>query len=197
MALTTQPDPTATGWRFALGRAGESLRAVADDMPPADTQVALPHRALRPNSAMWYERTLELPAHAPIAVEADDGAQVFVDGVQWEQDRRVFHPPSLVGAGSHAVVVRVLNNAMQGGLRRVTVLDRRPQYPAPALPRPRAGFDTVDSASFRSRMPAPGAPCDFTLWADSQSGWKTFAAIVARRSCRSSATTTMTASTTI
>lgn len=181
MALTTQPDPTATGWRFALGRDNESLRAVAHDMPPADTRVALPHRALHPNTALWYARTLDLPAHASIAVEADDGAQLFVDGVRWEQDRRVFYSPAPVAAGSHAVVVRVLNNAMQGGLRRVTVLVRRPQNDSPpSLPRLSAGFDAVESATFRSRMPAAGAPCDFTLWADSQSGWETFAAIVAR-----------------
>jgi Calcineurin-like phosphoesterase len=179
-ALTMQTDQTASSWRFAVGRSSESLHAAARDMPGAGIEVTLPHRALHPNAAMWYARRLDLPANASIAVEADDGAQLFVDGVQWAQERRVFFPPAPVGAGSHAIIVRVLNNAMQGGLRRVTVLDRRPHYPEPSLPRPAAGFDAVESAAFRSRMPAGGAPCDFTLWADSQSGWGTFATIVAR-----------------
>ena len=179
LTLAVQTDQPASGWRFALGRSGESLHAAARDMPAAGVEVSLPHRALHPNAAMWYARRLDLPANASIAVEADDGAQLFVDGVQWAQERRVFFPPVPVGAGSHAIVVRVINNAMQGGLRRVTVLGQRGQYPVPSLPRPAAGFDAVESAAFQSRMPAGGAPCDFTLWADSQSSWETFATIVA------------------
>jgi hypothetical protein len=37
---------------------------------------------------------------------------VFVDGVRWEQERGVFYPIAPASAGSHEVVVRVLNNAM-------------------------------------------------------------------------------------
>lgn len=179
-ALAAQPDPLASRWRFAVGKAGESLHAVARDMPPAAAEVTLPHRALHPNSAMWYARTLDLPAHASITVEADDGAQVFVDGTRWNHDRRGFFPPAPVAPGPRAVVIRVLNNAMQGGLRRVIVSDGRPAPTAATVPERPRGFDPPESLSFRERMPPAPVPCDFTLWADSQGGWDTFAALVSR-----------------
>lgn len=179
-ALATEREGIDAGWRFVVGRRGESLHAAAHDMPPADTEVTLPHRALHPDTAMWYARRLELPAGGAIAVDADDGAQVFVDGEQWGQERRVFAPATPIAAGPHYVVVRVLNNAMAGGLRRVAVVARRPEFAPPSLPQLPPGFAAVESSAFRDRMPGPSAPCDFTLWADSQSGWETFAALVAR-----------------
>jgi hypothetical protein len=129
---------------------------------------------------MWYARSIELPADAYLVADADDGAQLFVDGSRWNQAGREFFPGGIVTPGRHNVVIRVLNNAMQGGLRRVTLKTGRvPAAPA-ALPSLAAGFDAVESAAFRGRMPASGAPCRFTLWADSQGGWETFGRLVSR-----------------
>ncbi len=174
------PPPDADLWRFALGRADERLAATASDRPAQWEPVRLPHRIQAPNQALWYRMTMHLPARAALDVVADDGAQVFVDGVRWHQQGRLFYPPVPVSDGAFDVTVRVLNNAMAGGLRRVTVVHRvaSPEQP-PALSLP-PGFAAPESPTFRRRMPPAGAACDFTLWADSQGGWRTFADLVAR-----------------
>ena len=81
--------------------------------------------------------------------------------------------------GRRRVIVRVLNNAMQGGLRGVALVDarlaRRPSHPPVSTP---GGFEPVESRRFRGRMPGARQPCAFTVWADSQSGWPTFERIV-------------------
>lgn len=178
-ALTAQPDDLSDGWRFSAGSAHETLQTSAKDAPALTETVRLPHRILRPNTALWYARRINVPAGSALAVAADDGAQVFVDGIRWEQDRRVFYPSTPVAAGPHAVVVRVLNNAMEGGLRRVDIVDQPADRAPPELPSLPSGFDAVE-AVFKDRMPGPSAPCDFTLWADSQGEWKRFAELVSR-----------------
>lgn len=179
-ALAAQPDDLSDGWRFAAGSARETLQSSAKDAPALTEGVRLPHRVLRPNTALWYARTINFPAGGALAVAADDGAQVFVEGIRWEQGRRVFFPPTPVAPGAHEVVIRVLNNAMEGGLRRVSVVDRPADRAAPELPSLPSGFDAVDSAVFRNRMPGPTEPCDFTLWADSQGEWPRFGELVSR-----------------
>ncbi|MEO8076010.1 MAG: metallophosphoesterase [Acidobacteriota bacterium] len=181
VGLRIDADHLAIGWRYALGSPSESLRASAGDMPSARASVTLPHRLLHPNRAMWYARTLTLPRQPALRIDADDGAQVFVDEVQWLEDGRTFVPGEPVTPGSHAVVVRVLNNAMEGGLRSVAIVQRPRERQRSALPAVLpSGFDPVESAAFRNRMPLPGRPCRFTLWADSQGGLHTFAALIAK-----------------
>jgi hypothetical protein len=141
----------------------------------------LPHRTDRPNTALWYTREIAWPGDKVLEVSADDGAQVFVDGVQLAANRRWFALGTAARTDTaRSVVIRVLNNAMAGGLRRVALVD------AVAVPRPSgdgpqawSGFSRADTAAFRQRMPSPTAACDFTLWADSQAGWTTFARLVA------------------
>jgi hypothetical protein len=183
-ALAAQQDDLSDGWRFAAGSVRETLQSTAKDGPPLTERVRLPHRVLRPNTALWYARTIFFPAGGALAVAADDGAQAFVNGVRWEQDQRVFYPPTPVAAGAHEVVIRVLNNAMEGGLRRVSVVDPPADRPPPELPALPPGFDAVESVDFRNRMPGPSVPCDFTLWADSQGEWQRFAELVSRMAAR-------------
>jgi hypothetical protein len=166
-------------WQFALGRPGEHLRAAASDMPPAEDTVTLPHRVLQPNRALWYARTVAMPDGAALRIDADDGAQVFVDGVQWRQRRGVFVADAPAPAGERRVIVRVLNNAMMGGLRRVALAAPPPGTSDPGATDAASAFDPVDSPAFLARMPAPGRPCRFALWADSQGGWDTFSALTA------------------
>ena len=96
------------------------------------------------------------PAADRTRVDADDGAQVFVGGRRLRQHRQWFFvPPELTGR--HRVVVRVLNNAMQGGLRRVSArrrstVSRRPLEPAnPAARRDSSRIRCVPSKDAAAR----------------------------------------------
>ena len=166
-------------WEFAVGLRTERLLITADRMPPQRRRVEVPHRVLEPNTALWYARDVTLPVGAALEVDADDGAQVFVGGRRLDNDRQWFRVPAHL-TGPQRLVIRVLNNAMQGGLRRVAVIEAR-DVPAaagtPAIAIP-PGFDPVESLKFRSRMPAAADPCRFTAWADSQGGWTTFSQLV-------------------
>jgi hypothetical protein len=165
----------AGSWDFARGTRDERLQVSADRMPTLREPVTLPHRIMAPDTALWYSRELELPPDIALLVEADDGAQVFVDGRRLDHYRRWFIvPPEL--SGKHRVIVRVLNNAMQGGLRRVTVVDAKsvPRPPETRIETP-SGFAPIE----RRRLLPADRSCAFSAWADSQSGWSTFARIVA------------------
>jgi predicted phosphodiesterase len=156
-------------------------------MPDASESVTLPHRVPAPNTALWYAADIQLPRYSALEVDADDGAQVFVGGRLLQRHRsRFFVPPEM--AGRRRVVVRVLNNAVQGGLRRVALVDARQVAVATAEPRPSStAVARVESDAFRRRMPQPEQPCAFTAWADSHSstGLVTFRRLVERMSRRS------------
>ncbi|MBL8135625.1 MAG: hypothetical protein JNL48_03305, partial [Acidobacteria bacterium] len=109
-------------WRYQRGAVTETLTASVPPDFAAATDVALPHRVYAPNTALWYSANRVLPAGGALIVDADDGAQVFVDGRQLRANSRTFALPAGV-AGAHRVVVRVLNNAMAGGLRAVRIAE--------------------------------------------------------------------------
>jgi 3',5'-cyclic AMP phosphodiesterase CpdA len=173
-------------WRHAAGESTEGVQPPVKLMPATAVAVTLPHRVMAPNTSLWYWRPMTIPAGSALLVEADDGAQVFIDGVRADHYRRWFVVPE-AAALTRQVAVRVMNNAMQGGLRAVRVV------PAADVPRDRlnagtlpAGFAPVETQSFLSRMPAAGQPCRFTAWADSQGGWPTFSRLVALMAARPS-----------
>lgn len=179
-----QSDDLLSGWQFAPGDAGEGLTVDAARMPPATTPVVLPHRVNEPNRSLWYSRSVLVPPGTALLVDADDGAQVFADGVRLAQHRRWFFVPDSAVAARH-IIVRVLNNAMSGGLRSIRPVPaadvRRDALEVRPLP---AGFAPVETAAFRERMPSGDSPCRFTAWADSQGGWETFAKLVALMALR-------------
>jgi hypothetical protein len=167
------------GWHYAVGDASERVHADAMRMPSATQAVSLPHRVDEPNRALWYRRALTVPRGMALLVDADDGAQVFADGARLPHYRQWFFLPES-SVSTHEIVVRVLNNAMQGGLRSVTLVPAdgivRESLDVSPLPE---GFAPVETSSFRARMPAAGEPCRFTAWADSQGGWTEFRKLVA------------------
>lgn len=108
---TTWPN----GWLFRLGHPDEQLRARFQ--PVAGDSVMLPHRIHEPNRALWYSRKIQVSEPGVIVVRADDGAQLFLNGRI--QPRLRDHYFALLSPGSHELTIRVLNNAMSGGLRYV------------------------------------------------------------------------------
>ena len=110
------------GWRYATGDPAEGLVVGVDRRPALDTLVDLPHRIPLPDTPMWYEREIEVGTAAGLHVNADDGAQVFLDGRRLEPvlgEYFLFDTPPPV---SGTLTVRVLNNALNGGLRAVHTL---------------------------------------------------------------------------
>ena len=104
------------GWHFVLGEEWESLQPVFRTVV-GDT-VSLPHRILQPNRALWYARKIEVTEPGVLIVNADDGAQLFLNGNL--QPRLHDHYFALPVPGSYEITLRVLNNAMSGGLRQVS-----------------------------------------------------------------------------
>ncbi|MBX2896251.1 MAG: metallophosphoesterase [Cyclobacteriaceae bacterium] len=117
--IIQEPDTVFnTGWRFVKGVTHERL--VPDYLPQPDSLVELPHRVLFPNTALWYEQKLTIPEKGVLIIHADDGAQLWING---EPAERIQGDKFKVAATTQAsVLVRVLNNAMFGGLRRVSFL---------------------------------------------------------------------------
>lgn len=106
-----------SSWHFSLGRLPERFLATAMDFPNQDTLVSLPHRLNYPNRSIWYRTRILLDTAKLLVVNADDGAQVFFQG---EQVRQALPNAFILPATSDSTVliIRVLNNALKGGLRK-------------------------------------------------------------------------------
>ncbi len=114
-------EPLAS-WQFALGEADEGLTSGLERLPQADSLVRLPHRLTVPDRAMWYTTMLQLNAPKLLRLNADDGAQVFYGGQRLRQALPNAFPLP-VADSAQTLVVRVLNNALAGGLRAAALYD--------------------------------------------------------------------------
>ncbi|MCB0639518.1 MAG: metallophosphoesterase, partial [Lewinella sp.] len=104
-------------WRYQLGDTTETLHYDLRPLPAPDSLVRLPHRLVHPNRAMWYRTRVRFGHDQLLYVNADDGAQVFVAGAQVPQALpNSFRIPAT--EDSVDLHIRVLNNAMAGGLRQ-------------------------------------------------------------------------------
>lgn len=79
--------------------------------------INLPDRRLEPNSAIWYAKTADLEKGV-LYIDSDDGAQLWVNDqrIQAIDDGTIFPVDEAKDA---ELMVRVLNNAMHGGLEEV------------------------------------------------------------------------------
>lgn len=112
-----------SGWMFLKGDSLEGLTTeVARNI---NAPVKLPHRITAANHPMWYRNTIALDAPGVFHISGDDGVQLFVNGKQVKRLNENFFEAAFTGKAE--VVVRVLNNAMQGGLRHFFYLSRE-QY---------------------------------------------------------------------
>ena len=106
-------------WLFAPGDQRESIIADYTFKPKNGISVNLPHRFSEPNHALWYSKSIDLLEASVIRISADDGAQLFIDGVQ---QKRIAGEVFLLPAGVEIQLnVRVINNAMSGGLKKVGI----------------------------------------------------------------------------
>ncbi len=109
-----------SSWNFQIGDSLESLHEPCKII--TGEKVDLPHRIELPDRAIWYERQIYFSQKGVLTISADDGAQLYVNGQRIVRLYDTFFPIDTVGMMN--VTIRVLNNAMAGGLRKVSFSTR-------------------------------------------------------------------------
>lgn len=104
-----------SGWSFEVGNPKEGLHTTS--LKVTGEKVQLPHRISQPNHPLWYKTEIEIGSPGVLLVNADDGAQVFIDDKRIKSIGDNFFPLDTIGR--LVLTVRVLNNAMFGGLQNV------------------------------------------------------------------------------
>ena len=116
-SLSEYESPMDSNWRFAPGDPAYGLIVGYEQRPMLDSIVHLPHRVMLPNYPLWYERTMILKEDTYLYANGDDGVQCFLDGRRLTPQLGNFF--LLQGkADSLTITLRVLNNALSGGLRK-------------------------------------------------------------------------------
>lgn len=106
-----------SGWIF-LGK--DSIPGIAPQFPVLDggEEINLPHRLTAANHNFWYKAKVTLEPGV-LLIDADDGAQLWVNGIRIPRSERgEFFEIS--DSGEKELLIRAVNNAMAGGLRKVT-----------------------------------------------------------------------------
>jgi len=106
-----------SGWIF-LGM--DSIPGIERDITALDAgeAITLPHRLTAANHNFWYKTKVRLEPGV-LLIDADDGAQLWVNGTQIPRsEREEFFEIS--DSGEKELLIRAVNNAMAGGLRKVT-----------------------------------------------------------------------------
>ncbi|MEL7120178.1 MAG: metallophosphoesterase [Bacteroidota bacterium] len=110
-------DTIAEKWGFSLGDPANGLIVTASQIPDTKEIVSLPHESDKSNWSFWYSKKLLITDPVYLQVNADDGAQVFQDGQQIVEVVMGTYFLLNPSADSSTIHIRVLNNAMEGGLR--------------------------------------------------------------------------------
>jgi Icc-related predicted phosphoesterase len=156
--LPAQESVSIQNWEYVAGKDNETLHNFAiPDFDDAE-KVMLPHRLIRPNSIFWYRSTMLISGSGYFLFRADDGAQVWMNGKRIlinDEGQYLFENTD----GNVEVVVRVLNNAVAGGLNGATLVYQNHSEKV----------GTNQSVA---------QPYCFTFWGDSQGGWETFSGFV-------------------
>ncbi|HRG20189.1 MAG TPA: metallophosphoesterase [Saprospiraceae bacterium] len=164
-------------WQFLVGFPSENTNT----HPPIELfsskiQVDLPHTLNKENSAFWYERKMIIPKDTIWQIKADDGAQLWVDGERinnlW---CNYFYIKGSKDPGN--VIIRVLNNAVNGGLKKVegfpaTYISTIKKLSSPFQLNSFGKLaQQTNSSTIRARQKGV---LNFSAWGDSQGGWDTF-----------------------
>ncbi|MBK9151161.1 MAG: metallophosphoesterase [Saprospiraceae bacterium] len=163
-------------WYFSHGGAGETLYEY--DFPPFENfiPVALPHSVLSPNSALWYYAKMKPLQNGYLRINTDDGAQLWINNERIHCLESGFYPVTAAN-DSLTVVVRVLNNAMSGGLKSVQWISPSEYKSAENIYQIALhGFDRIPSLIIPDMRDTELR--SFSFWGDSQGGLDTFALII-------------------
>lgn len=112
-----------SSWNFELGDKAEVFRQSPKKIK--GVVVDLPHRLQKPDQAFWYTKNIMIDQPGILTIYADDGAQLFINNKPVHRLSGNHFPVDTTG--SISITIRVLNNAMAGGLRKV-VFSTREQF---------------------------------------------------------------------
>jgi Icc-related predicted phosphoesterase len=106
-----------SGWTF-LGK--DSIPGIEREFQEGNQGeiLNLPHRISFPNHSIWYRKEVNLEKGV-LFIDGDDGVQIWINGIRVPRASSgdFFINPS---GKSMLLTVRVVNNAMAGGLRKVS-----------------------------------------------------------------------------
>lgn len=172
-------------WYYAVGDPANGLHVSAAQIPVADTLVQTPFRVNLPNTPLWFIKKIYLQEDQLLYVNADDGSQVFYNQKQVLQTLPcAYHLPAT--QDSVFLAIRVLNNAMAGGLRQAELLPLQAgshyfserekifQTDTASTKRTASLLSTSLQKLQKRASTQPENLFSFTAWGDSQAGWRTF-----------------------
>lgn len=109
-------------WSYSSGNPANGLKVSIGQRPRLDSVVeSLPHEVFKPRSTMWYSKEISVTEPSLLRIEADDGAQVFQNGQLIYPVLGDFYPVNPKPEPIR-IDIRVLNNSMTGGLKKVEML---------------------------------------------------------------------------
>lgn len=105
-----------SGWIFMGKDSIPGIERVVPEFVKGEN-LNLPHRVSFPNHSLWYQKEVSLEKGV-LFIDGDDGVQLWIDGhrIPRASTGEFFDVPS--GKNS-LLTIRVVNNAMAGGLRKV------------------------------------------------------------------------------
>jgi hypothetical protein len=157
---------------------------VISELPVVDRswqKTSIPHRVFLPDQSIWYTTAMAPDGNHYLYVDADDGAQVFFNHKQCQVINGYYYDlPGMID--SAWLSIRVLNNAMWGGLRNVQWVDRDSMdniwsEQRDSIAQLEEIFGVYGKDIF---LPPNGyqvhtrSATRFTCWGDSQGGWDVF-----------------------
>jgi calcineurin-like phosphoesterase family protein len=163
-------------WYFSHGSTNETLYEY--NIPKSENfiPVSLPHSVLSPNSALWYFAKLKPLQNGYLRINADDGAQLWINNARIPSIKGNYFPVTAAN-DSLTAVVRVLNNAMSGGLRSVQWISPSAYKLADSIYQHALyGFDQIHAVWIPDMRDS--VLRSFSFWGDSQGGLDTFDLII-------------------
>ena len=88
-------------------------------------QIGVPHRVFAPNTSFWYRhQIIDSLINDPIFyINADDGAQFFLNGQRVPAQYGFYYQPGSLKKGDE-IILKIFNNAGSGGIRALNSLEK-------------------------------------------------------------------------
>ena len=171
--LTGQISILQASWKYVPGNKTESLDEFTIPDFSNSSSVELPHRIMLPDQSLWYLAQYKFTESGYLKINADDGAQLWIGNNRIKAVMGNFFPVKSDSISS-VLMIRVLNNAMAGGLTSVTWVDEKNFQDQHAkwdsmvgilknLPK----FENPSNDKYKNEF-------SFSFWGDSQGGWPVF-----------------------
>lgn len=110
------------GWHFHGWDSHPGKEAMIPDFITKES-IKLPHRIPDANTNIWYSNKLNV-GDGYMRILADDGAQLWVNGKQVYQNTDLLFPINENPKDLTEIIIRVINNAASGGLRKVHWIEK-------------------------------------------------------------------------